>query len=127
MPKQRNKYLGPAEIPKSVEEFLSKTGGVPMQLLLNYIEELEQQNKLLQIQNEGLRDLTASLGERMDALETIIERLKGLRVLKPLTDEERTAKEAEKAERQKQRPWQMPRGAVKGTKSKGLYRDVRKP
>jgi hypothetical protein len=47
MPKQRNKYLGAAEIPPSVEEFLSKTGGISMQLLLNYIEELERQNKLL--------------------------------------------------------------------------------
>jgi hypothetical protein len=62
MPKQRNKYLGAAEIPPSVEEFLSKTGGISMQLLLNYIEELERQNKLLHEVNAKLdRNLKRSL------------------------------------------------------------------
>jgi hypothetical protein len=64
--------------------------------------------------------------ERLDRVETVIERLKGSRILKPLTPEERQTKEAEKIERRNQHPWQQPRGAVKGTKSKGQFREVRK-
>lgn len=126
MPKQRNRYLGDAEIPRSVQDFFAEQGGISVKLLLNYIEELERQNKQLHDQRAELRKELEIHSDRIDALETIVERLKGLRVLKPLTPEERAEREAIKNEKLEQQPWKKPRGGFKKapvTKGKGWTRE----
>lgn len=120
MGKQRNKFLGEAEIPRNVQEFMGKEGVVLfVQLLLQYLEELEEQNRLLHEQVKVLQkansDYVEKLTERLEAVETTIERIKGVRIFKPFTDEEIAKRKAEKEELVRSRPWKTgKRGNSKG-------------
>lgn len=114
MGKQRNKWLGDAEIPRSAEQFLlDEQSGLGVRLLLSYLDELEKINKALVQSNQSLSKHLSDVQKRMDKAEDDIQRLNNNRILKKKAEEEADAKAI------------RPHGrSVHGTRQKGTIRSA---
>lgn len=88
MGKTRNKWLGEAEIPRSVEQFLAdEKSGLGVRLLLNYIDELEKINKRLSQESIALAKIIRDQNKKIEVIEDDIDRLKNNRIMKQKEDE----------------------------------------